>query len=61
MLLWAFIDSDGEKVDEFDDRFYLLVPIKTLPGEMWLQTLYVEEKKRFMKRWEKREPLYRRK
>jgi len=48
-------------VDEFDDRFYLLVPIKMLPGEMWLQTLYVEEKKRFMKRWGKREPLYRRK
>lgn len=43
-----------------DDRYYLLVPVKCLDGEMWLESVYVEEKKRFDKRWAKRERLYER-
>lgn len=61
-----FIYVDRKKnsvlfVGKFDEKYYLLVPIKVLPGEMWLQTLYIEEKNRFVRRWGKRKLLYMRK
>ncbi len=44
---------------EFDTRYFLLVPVKCLPGEMWLQTLYICEKRDFLKRkWVKTGCLY---
>lgn len=44
---------------EFDARYFLLVPVKCLPGEMWLQTLYICEKRNFLKRgWVKAGCLY---
>lgn len=48
-------------LENFDDRFFLVAPIKTLTYELWLQTIYIEEKKRFINRWQKRGILYQRK
>lgn len=46
-------------VGEFDERHYLIAPIKALPGELWLQTLFIDEKAKFATRgWVKRGLLY---
>lgn len=48
-------------VDDFDDKFFVLVPIKHLPEEMWVETIFIEEKNRFLRRWGKRTVYYERK
>lgn len=48
-------------IEDFTERYFLLVPIKYLPNELWLETLLIEEKKRFLRRWEKVLKLYTRK
>jgi len=53
--------SSIQFVEDFDDRYFLLAPVKYLPNELWLETIHIEEKKRFLKRWAKREILYERK
>ncbi|RRR65777.1 MAG: hypothetical protein EI684_22100 [Candidatus Viridilinea halotolerans] len=48
-------------VAEFDTDHYLIVPIKTLANELWLETLYIESRRRFLKRrWTQQGLLYRR-
>ncbi len=48
-------------IDWYDDRHYLLVPIKTLPGELWLKTMHIDEATRFHKRkWVREGLLYER-
>ncbi len=43
----------------YDDQFYLIVPVKVLPGELWLETLYITSKRRFTRRrWAREPPLY---
>ena len=44
-------------VGEFDDRYYLIVPVKLLPGESWLETLFIDRKTRFSRRGYLRERL----
>lgn len=46
-------------VGDYNENYYLIVPIKTLPGENWLETYYIEGKNRLCKRpWVKRGPIY---
>jgi hypothetical protein len=48
-------------VEQFDEAYYLLVPLKCLPQELWLETLYIEEQRRFRRRpWVRKGMLYRR-
>ena len=37
-------------VGEYSDRYYLIVPVKLLPGESWLESLFIDGKQRFMRR-----------
>lgn len=61
--LWVY---QGKKktsvvfVEDFSDRFFLLVPVKLLPEELWLETIHIEEKARFLRRWKGRKRLYER-
>lgn len=48
-------------VEDFNERYFLLAPIKYLPDELWLETIIIEEKSRFLRRWAKREIFYTRK
>lgn len=48
-------------VESFNEKFYLMVPIKCLPDELWIETLTIEEKARFLRRWGKRQLFYKRK
>jgi len=34
-------------VGEYDAEHYLVVPVKSLPGENWLETLYIDRKQKF--------------
>ncbi|NLE76517.1 MAG: hypothetical protein GX605_07165, partial [Chloroflexi bacterium] len=44
--------------DYAPDR-YLLVPVKALPGALWLESVYVDSKSKFHRRgWTKKGPLY---
>lgn len=45
-------------VADYDATKYLLAPVKCLEGEMWLETMYVEGKDRFERRWKGRERFY---
>ncbi|HOJ02091.1 MAG TPA: hypothetical protein PLL88_10780 [Anaerolineaceae bacterium] len=47
-------------IEDFDEKYFLMIPIKYLPNELWLETLTIEEKERFLRRWMKRELLYKR-
>lgn len=48
-------------IEGFDEEHYLVVPIKSLPGENWLETLFVEKRERFERRkWAREGLLYRR-
>jgi len=48
--------DDGELLflGHYSDRHYLVVPVKALPGELWLCTMFVTNKKRFERRAEKK-------
>ncbi len=52
--------SSLQFVEDFDEKYFLMVPIKYLKDELWLETLTIEEKQRFLKRWAKRILLYKR-
>ncbi len=49
---------DGPRSLEFyggyDEEHYLLVAVKTLPGELWLKTMFIVGRKRYDKRMTKR-------
>lgn len=48
-------------VSEYDTDHYLIAPVKVLPTEMWLESLYIDTKRKFDRRgWVARGPLYRR-
>lgn len=48
-------------IEQFDEARYLLVPLKCLPEELWLETLYIEDQQRFQRRpWTRNGMLYRR-
>lgn len=49
-------------VGDFDEDHYLIVPVKVLPGELWLETLYLHNRGRFQKRvWAKTGVIYKKK
>lgn len=37
-------------VERFDDDHYLLVPVKRLAGELWIETVYIDRVARFHRR-----------
>jgi hypothetical protein len=37
-------------IGEDCDRYYLVVPVKLLPGESWLESLFIDSKRRFLRR-----------
>jgi hypothetical protein len=37
-------------IGDFDETHYLIIPIKCLEGEIWVATMYVEDKARFVRR-----------
>jgi len=37
-------------VGDYDDRFFLVIPVKLLPGESWLESMFIDSKKRFIGR-----------
>lgn len=46
-------------VGEYDENHYLVAPVKALPGELWLESLYLHNKQRLGKRkWAKQRKLY---
>ncbi|HET7035947.1 MAG TPA: hypothetical protein VFI42_09730 [Thermomicrobiaceae bacterium] len=46
-------------VDDWDTAYLLAASIKALPGELWLETLYVTRTQRFLRRrWTQHGPLY---
>lgn len=46
-------------VGAFDSDHYLIAPIKVLPSEMWLESLYLDTKRKFDRRgWVQSGPLY---
>jgi len=53
--------SSVQFVENYSDDYYLMIPVKCLPGELWIETMFIEDKKRFAKRWGKRKLLYERK
>ena len=53
--------SSVQFVENYSDDYYLMIPVKCLPSELWIETMFIEDKKRFTKRWGKRKLLYERK
>ena len=53
--------SSVQFVENYSDDYYLMIPVKCLPSELWIETMFIEDKKRFAKRWGKRKLLYERK
>lgn len=46
-------------VAEFDEQHYLLVSVKCLAGELWLETLFITDRRRFhRRRWARGGALY---
>jgi hypothetical protein len=47
-------------VGDYDIDHYLIAPIKVLPAEMWLESLYIDTKRKFERRgWVREGPVYR--
>ena len=44
-------------VGEYDERYYLIIPVKLLPGETWLESMFIDSKMRFIGRRRIREGL----
>jgi len=48
-------------VGGYDGTHNLIIPVKALPGELWLESLYLDNRKRVDRRpWAQRGALYRR-
>ncbi|MHB1162672.1 MAG: hypothetical protein ACYC3V_20410 [Chloroflexota bacterium] len=39
---------------EYDPTHYLIVPLKALPGEMWVSSLFIDRKGKALRKWDRR-------
>ncbi len=51
-----YMVSQGKKselifFEEYDEYYYLVVPVKVLPGELWISSLFKDNKPRVEKKW----------